>query len=104
MVDSSIALRSTACGRRSAHRHQDTPSWPMPERSTARLGNTAADRLVRALGGSPRVGTFSPPDTLRSAINDYVDEQKAQGRITEKTDRLQALPRCGYPPALYEPV
>ena len=54
------------------------------ERSTARLGNTAADRLVRALEGSPRVGTFSPPDTLRGAINDYVDEQKAQGLPAER--------------------
>jgi hypothetical protein len=57
---------------------------PLSERSAARLGHTAADRFVRALESSPHVGTFSPPDALRSAINDFVDELKTQGSPPER--------------------
>jgi hypothetical protein len=63
---------------------RDQSDIPVSEQSTARLGGTAADRFARALEGSPHVGTFLPPDALRSAINDYVDELKAQGLPPER--------------------
>jgi hypothetical protein len=62
---------------------RDKSDVSLYERSAARLGDTAADRLVRALESSPH-GTFSLPDPLRTAINNYVDELKAQGLPAER--------------------
>jgi hypothetical protein len=63
---------------------RDHPTQTPLSGLAARHGNTAADRLVRALEASPHVGMFSPPPALQTAINDYVGELRTQGLPPER--------------------